>query len=53
MYVCFQGLLGTKNIGEAKLAPYGRVVDNTFLKNAFNEVRLPMTARYVIIVSIA
>ena len=42
MYVgiyVFQSFLGTRELREAEVVPYGTVVDNLFLKHVFRAVR--------------
>ena len=47
-YVCFfKDLSRLRALTKSKMAPYGRVVDNTLLRHVFSAVVIPAKARHV------
>ena len=48
----FEDFLRLRALKEPKMVPYGRVVDNALIRDAFSAVVFPVRAWHVIVVSI-
>ena len=48
----FEDFSGLRALTEAKVAPYGRILDNALLRHAFSAVEFPARAGHVIIAAI-